>query len=505
MKVNIIFLLLSLGLASCTQENVKLANNLSNGELVLINRCRKLIEITETMIHKAGVLDRQEVRIENYPYLRINRFLSSFRQEVNDQNFSLWISYLKKLGLKGWNIELNNLPLEDRVKLDKLLAVFFPLISTIKSKLFQCSNLLSRFELSQYSERNKVIKTAIVPSAYNTWQQVLGLYPLTVIPFRLGIYRWHQETLSVFNRTLDSLPVKGHLIRYSPKDTDNKLNRKKVSEILQSSAENELHIPMPLERQKEQLFDAFSPRFEIDVASDNDKIGVPQWRNNNRLLVNIEKPTVYRHMSHTRLGNQTLLQLNYMIWFAARPKTWRLDLLGGKVDGIIWRVTLSPDGNPLIFDSIHTCGCYHFFFPTQYARVLKSGFLFDEPVFMPQNKINFNFDEKIVVRIGANNHQIKKIYSDTFRRVQKKYYQFKNADSLRSIVMPNGQNRNLYNQVGIIESSKRGERFLFWPMGVPNPGAMRQWGHHATAFVGRRHFDDTYLFEGGFEWIKSEK
>jgi hypothetical protein len=31
-------------------------------------------------------------------------------------------------------------------------------------------------------------------------------------------------------------------------------------------------------------------------------------------------------------------------------------------------------------------------------------------------------------------------------------------------------------------------------MGVREPGAMRQWGRHATAFVGRRHFDDHDLF-----------
>ena len=45
----------------------------------------------------------------------------------------------------------------------------------------------------------------------------------------------------------------------------------------------------------------------------------------------------------------------------------------------------------------------------------------------------------------------------------------------------------------------KGERFLFWPMGVPAPGAMRQRGHHTTAFVGRRHFDDPWLIEGSFQ------
>jgi hypothetical protein len=38
-------------------------------------------------------------------------------------------------------------------------------------------------------------------------------------------------------------------------------------------------------------------------------------------------------------------------------------------------------------------------------------------------------------------------------------------------------------------------------MGIASAGQMRQWGHHATAFVGRRHFDDPDLFERYFELI----
>jgi hypothetical protein len=32
-------------------------------------------------------------------------------------------------------------------------------------------------------------------------------------------------------------------------------------------------------------------------------------------------------------------------------------------------------------------------------------------------------------------------------------------------------------------------------MGIPSPGAMRQRGLHATAFAGRRHFDDPDLLD----------
>ena len=35
-------------------------------------------------------------------------------------------------------------------------------------------------------------------------------------------------------------------------------------------------------------------------------------------------------------------------------------------------------------------------------------------------------------------------------------------------------------------------------MGVREPGAMREWGRHPTAFIGRRHFDEARLIERYF-------
>lgn len=47
----------------------------------------------------------------------------------------------------------------------------------------------------------------------------------------------------------------------------------------------------------------------------------------------------------------------------------------------------------------------------------------------------------------------------------------------------------------LVPQSYRKERWILWPTGVLSPGAMRQWGRHAVAFVGERHFDDPYLVE----------
>jgi hypothetical protein len=65
---------------------------------------------------------------------------------------------------------------------------------------------------------------------------------------------------------------------------------------------------------------------------------------------------------------------------------------------------------------------------------------------------------------------------------------------LRSLESDRGQ-KNLFGYEGIVKGTQRNERFILWPSGIRSPGAMRQWGRHATAFVGRRHFDGARLFE----------
>ena len=71
-------------------------------------------------------------------------------------------------------------------------------------------------------------------------------------------------------------------------------------------------------------------------------------------------------------------------------------------------------------------------------------------------------------------------------------------DRLRSLVVAANKNRSVFSPRGLIENSHRLERYVLWPMGVLSAGAMRQSGHHAIAFVGRRHFDDPALITDYF-------
>lgn len=502
----IIFLLLFSLYSGCAiypfQNGQPLQQHLSAPENSTLRNCAELFVETEQAIIAAGVIDSQDARIDGYPYLRVNRFLSDFRYEVSGPAFESWINRLQELAMNGWQVEFMNLSANARQKLQRRVNTNYPSDLALIKTLHACGNIMRNKDLDEIAEQNTFREKALVPAEYKTWQQIAGLYPLTALVFRLGIYRWHQQTLKTYRLPLQELPVKGQLILYSPAQKISPLSPADLTGIIEQSSGNLLNSPFPGSEEQKRLFDNFAPIFEIDVASEADKIGSPVWLGSKYPLVNTSKPIVYRHLSYTRKRKQTLLQLNYTIWFPSRPKNSSVDLLGGHLDGITWRVTLLPDGKPWLFDTIHNCGCYHLFFPTQYTRVSAQESLLNEPAFLPQQVLSVDTGQQIILRIASDSHYIQRVYFTPAIANHGYHYQWDDTDKLRSLPLPDGNRRSLFGQNGIVTGTERGERFLFWPMGIPSPGAMRQWGHHATAFVGRRHFDDPRLFEKTFDVIK---
>ena len=96
-----------------------------------------------------------------------------------------------------------------------------------------------------------------------------------------------------------------------------------------------------------------------------------------------------------------------------------------------------------------------------------------------------------MIRIAQGSHYIQRIYRDV--AMDGVRYSVQPYDGLRSLPLPGGGYRSLFRADGLVPASARPERWLLWVSGVRSPGAMRQAGRHATAFVGRRHFDDADL------------
>ena len=233
--------------------------------------------------------------------------------------------------------------------------------TSIAAALADCAALLRTQTLRSVAAKRAAQARLRFADDYLPWRRVLGLYPLTAIPFRAGIERFSRATHAVFELPVERLPVQGRLLAWEPALDEPPPTFAAVAEILRRSAENPLHIPEPDPHAAQLLFAAFAPAFHIDVASDDDRIGAATWRADGWPRIDVADPVVYRLMSYARFAGQILLQLNYVVWFPSRPSDSSFDTLAGQLDGITWRVTLSPDGHPLLYDTIHNCGCYHWF------------------------------------------------------------------------------------------------------------------------------------------------
>lgn len=406
----------------------------------------------DAAVDAAGVRDAQEHRIDGFPHLRVNRFAASFREAArHDANVrDALVSGMAALDLHARRIEHANLPEAARLALGEL-------------PLAACSRVLTGLDRADPARTAALLDRVRVPDAYAGWKRALGLYPLTSIPFRWGVKRWEHATRAAFS----SAPAPG-ASRWVPPPAGPNLPSQ--------------HAPV----------------FEIDVRRAEDRFGAPRWKADG-IGIDPHMPVVYTQVAHTRFEGRTLAQLVYTLWFPARPAEHPFDLLSGHLDALVVRLTLDHDGTVLIADSIHACGCFHQFFASVRLQERAPPDPHVEWAFSPAHLPSLGQGDRLLFRIASGTHALTGIAALPVDSAQGTAYALRPADDLRTLPQEGGTGRrSLYGPDGFVAGTERGERFLFWPMGIASPGAMRQWGHHATAFVGRRHFDDADLIEARF-------
>ena len=453
--------------------------------------CQRWFESIETTLEEYDLNDPGTARINGFPHLRINRFLASMGAQTTSNNaFAEWLEEMRQLDSTGKKFEIANLPASTRQQLISKT----PVEGSFEQALEHCGKRLNKFILNNPEQKKNLLEQAQVPDAYQTWKRVAGLYLLSRYAASAGIERLHRELDASFKIPLAKLPRQGELIRYSPLHS-NPLPLKDITAMLRLAYDNPLGIPQLTSSQVQQLLAHFAPMWEIDTRNDTDKIGTVGLDNDKQPRIDISQPAVYVAHGYALWHGRVVLQLIYQIWLPAREKTGMLDLYGGPLDSVIWRVTLSPGGAPIAFDSVHACGCYYLLFPSQGYQAIppKDG---AEPVLSPKAIATISPGHRLLLRIQTRTHYLQQtsILNDTIEAATPGY-KFNELEQLRSLQIPNGSRRSLYGEDGIIDASERAERFLLWPYGVASPGAMRQWGTHAIAFIGRRHFDDPFLLE----------
>lgn len=454
-----------------------------------LGRCADLFARLDRRTSATGAVDAAYGRIDGYPHLRIDRFLASFGDGLDDEDaFAAWIDRLQALDLSARRLEVANLPdaalteLGFNVSRDQLME-----------EIHACGDLFKEQDRSDARSREHLRRRAVMQDEYIPLRRALGVYPLTKTFVLKGVERWHAEARESFSNT----PPSGwRQIRYAstePADPD------AARRIVQEARRDALGIPQYSTVDQRSLFAAFAPIWEVDTRSDDDRIGTPVWGEDGRIQIDTHRPAGYVHLSFVRFGPSVLSQLNYIIWFPARPKTSPLDIYGGRLDGLTFRVTLNRFGEPLVYETIHNCGCYYKAFPTHRLRYRQEQVYAEPPLILKAPPVN-SASQAVVVAMQSRTHYVDHLYplprTSLNPKVAIALYDYR---TLRSLPRDGSHHRSMFTRHGLVGGTQRLERFILWPTGVLSPGAMRQWGRHAVAFVGTRHFDDPHGLERMFE------
>ena len=458
-----------------------------------VRECAEWYRDLDARVEAAGVRDAQDARLAGFPYLRASRLLASYRDAAaaDERVLRELLARLQDLDLRARRIEAANLPGDAPGERDLFGE------RMVVQRASACAAAMREADLADPAARAALLARLAVPDDYSSASRVLGVYALSSIPFSEGVRRHQEEIRAAYRRDL-ALPEGASLVRYAPPGAAESLPRTLVASLLSQASANPLGIPEPGELPLDALFEAYAPVFEIEVSGDHDRFGALRWEAGSRVPgVDAADLAVYRQLAWTRYRGQVLPQLVYTLWFPERPPASANDILAGRLDGLTWRVTLAPDGEPVLFDTMHPCGCYHMFYPTPRATPLPPPEGAIEFMFSPQSLGRVAEGERVLLRVAARTHYLERVTvsRDAGSLVR---YAMRPYDDLRSLPRPEGGRAGVFGPDGLVAGTERPERFLFWPMGIPSAGAMRQWGRHSTAFVGRRHFDDADLVEKRF-------
>jgi hypothetical protein len=452
--------------------------------------CAEWYRRLDAGIDATGVRDGGAWRLPGFPYLRTDRHLASLRETAlaGDAAFDAWTGRMAALDLDARSVELRNLPEPALLRLqsDRDEAL---------NRTRGCSATLAAHDFAAPDKRAALAGRARVPDDYATWERALGLYAITRLPFSSGIDKWHREAVEAFRKSSEGTLEIGTTARFGPPGPP---DLQQAREIVSAAPRDALGLPEFTAAQRDVLFDAFAPVIEVETTGPFDRIGAPAWGDGRAPVVDATRPLYYRKLAFTRNGEETLVQLVYVAWFSERPKKNAFDMLGGSLDGIVWRVTLDRKGEPLVYDTIHPCGCFHMFFPADGVEPVPPPARLIEWAFVPAGAPALPEGGRMKILLQSRTHYMVGLGVVRGAGDGVEPVGFDDYDDLRSMPVAGGGSRSMFASDGLVPGTDRGERALFWPMGVPSAGAMRQWGRHSTAFLGRRHFDDADLMERRF-------
>lgn len=424
--------------------------------------------VSESQANNAGVSS-----VAGLPFLATNRFHSALAEHAKTaEQITEWVQESVSLGTEFTGYENRN------------LAQPWP--NNNLAQLASCAWMFANSPRYLDQRQQVVSELPAYKDNYSSLPQWLGLYPLLRPVFKARINALHREEKRWFAE--DENFASSLIYGMAKQSIEPPYGLEEWFD--QSYSASPLGLPKLSDSQLAMLFELHAPQFEIETLGNRDKLGTPGFVDS-RTAVETNRAVAYTLPSYTRLGGHNLLQLNYVVWFPERGPVRPFDLFAGKIDSLIWRVTLDPSGQVLLYDSIHSCGCYRKIFLASDKVSVRQPALSAEPANLIR-LADLTTNQGLRLIVSSNEHYIVGLEP----RKQKTDIDYTLAQYSALYAVPNDTgNTSWFGPTGIIQGSERLERFTLWPTGIESVGAMRQWGTHATGFVDRQHFDDGAGFD----------
>ncbi len=450
--------------------------------------CDVFYQQFERAVAAAGVSDAGSWRIDGEPRLRTNRLLAQLASGLQSEP-------LTSAAWQRW-LELAAALAKERQQIE------WQQLSPVTRQAIAQGESLAVWQQRCSPAPVKASKTALarpIPDEYSSWQRWLGFYPITQLGPKLGLAALRQKYVTDFSQPLAALATTQPLRLYSSRS----MGLPKLPHTKPTFLTDPLGLPQA-GPQLASLLQQHSPLWEIETAGSNDKPASLNWNEARQTTIaNTQQPAEYQFTSYTWLNGAWRLQLNYQLWFPARTAKHPADILAGRLDGIVWRVTLNEQGEPLVYDSIHPCGCYHLIIPSAGFVAREQAQQWPEPpIVLPALQTAAAGGSQLKLRVSSGEHQLRGIAIATrlelaaaSKLVHRPY------SDLLNLTADNNQTRSAFRTDALVSKTDRAERFLLWPMGIRSAGAMRQAGRQPVAFVGKRHFDDWNLLDRIVELI----
>ena len=436
---------------------------------MFLSQCRAEFNQVDASIEKAGTRFREYHLVPGFPYMRSDRLLASFGDQVgNSDVLDAWTLELRDNDGFAREIELANMGMPRQQR------------AALLNDLRLCAVWLSNIELTNRATLDRLVQAARPPEKAPRDAAVTA---------KLDSETARRQALlkADFERPLAQLGGDSQLVQWQAKKA---ADDSAVPTDWSRAVHDGLGRVGLTPDSWRALAERNAPRWLIETSGAYDTLGTPVMGKDG-VQVDTSHATVYYQAGYARINGRAAIQMDYFVWFSARHGVGASDADAGPLDGLIWRVTLDAEGKPAFYDAIHMSGFDQMWFmPASFVQ--KPAAPDEDPVLVAQRVVPTLAPS---VRLHTGSHTPRRVLAASEAGAPAtKEYDLVEYEYLMTLPTEGGGTRSVFDAQGVVPGTERANA-LYQSTGVPHAGALRVWGTHPTSLAARHFFDDPYLVD----------